>query len=113
MAALYANENFPRRVVERLRTLGHDVLTTQEAGRAGQAIPDAEVLAFAIQNGRAIVTLNRRDFIRLHREVPGHAGIIVCAEDPDREGQASRIHEAISTCNALAGRLLRVNLPNR
>ena len=39
MAHLYANENFPRKVVEFLREMGHDVLTTFEAGNAGQAIP--------------------------------------------------------------------------
>jgi Domain of unknown function (DUF5615) len=47
MARLYANENFPLQAVEELRQLGHDVLTTQQTGKAGQAIPDAQVLAFA------------------------------------------------------------------
>lgn len=32
MARFYSNENFPLPVVERLRALGHDVLTTYEAG---------------------------------------------------------------------------------
>ena len=35
MARLYANENFPLPVVEELRRLGHEVLTTYEAGDAG------------------------------------------------------------------------------
>jgi len=35
MARLYANENFPLQVVEELRRAGHDVLTTREAGKAG------------------------------------------------------------------------------
>lgn len=52
MAAIYANENFPRRVVEALRTLGHDVLTSQEAGRANQMVPDEDVLSFAVEQGR-------------------------------------------------------------
>ena len=30
MARLYSNENFPLPVVERLRALGHEVLTIQE-----------------------------------------------------------------------------------
>ena len=34
MASLYSNENFPKRVVDELRRLGHDVLTSYEAGRA-------------------------------------------------------------------------------
>jgi hypothetical protein len=60
VARLYANENFPRQVVERLRELGHDVLTTQKAGRAGQSVPDPEVLAFATREQRAVLTINRR-----------------------------------------------------
>lgn len=48
MARLYANENLPLQVAEALRQHGHDVLTTADAGNAGRAIPDTEVLAFAI-----------------------------------------------------------------
>ena len=65
MANLYANENFPLKVVEELRRLGHDVLTTQEAGKAGQAVPDEEVLDYARAASRAVLT-NRRHFIRPH-----------------------------------------------
>jgi len=36
MARLYGDENFPYPVVLALRRLGHDVLTAQEAGKAGQ-----------------------------------------------------------------------------
>ena len=32
MARLYANENFPQPVVETLRRLGHDILTTHDTG---------------------------------------------------------------------------------
>ena len=45
MARLYADEQFPRSVVELLRELGHDVLTVQEAGCRADA--DPQVLAFA------------------------------------------------------------------
>ena len=38
MADCYANENFPLPVVEALRELGHNLLTTYESGKAGQAI---------------------------------------------------------------------------
>ena len=41
MASLYSNENFPKRVVEELRRLGHDVLTSYETGRGNQRIPDS------------------------------------------------------------------------
>lgn len=66
MVRLYADEQFPRIATEYLRSLGHDVLTVQEAGNAGKS--DPEVLAFAIADNRAILTQNRRDFVRLHRE---------------------------------------------
>ncbi|HEY51889.1 MAG TPA: DUF5615 family PIN-like protein [Caldilineae bacterium] len=113
MARLYANENFPREVVIALRQLGHDVLTVQEAGNGGRGIPDDEVLAFAIQGERAVITLNRRDFIRLHRVQPAHAGIIVCTQDDDTLGQAQRIHDAMLVLETLAEHLIRVNRPLR
>ena len=70
MAMLYANEQFPRQVVQRLWEFGHDVLTVLEAGQANQRIPDDQVLHFASQAGRIVLTINRRDFIRLHRNSP-------------------------------------------
>lgn len=109
MASFYANENFPRRTVEALRALGHDVLTTQEAGNAGQAIPDHDVLDFATRAGRAVLTLNRRDFIRLHMRGLVHAGIVVCTEDTDTTAQARRVHESVTSLPVLAGQLVRVN----
>jgi predicted nuclease of predicted toxin-antitoxin system len=109
MAKLYSNENFPLPVVERLRSLGHDVVTIQETGKADQAMPDREVLAFAIREGRAVLTLNRLHFIRLHQQDASHSGIIVCTFDLDFEGQARRIHEAITSQGNLHGQLLRVN----
>ncbi|MGE0610161.1 MAG: DUF5615 family PIN-like protein [Pirellulales bacterium] len=111
MALLYSNENFPRPVVEELRRRGHDVLTVLEAGKADQAISDDEVLKFAASLGRAVLTLNRKHFIRLHREQPLHAGIIVCTYDPDFAGQAARLHAVLQSESRLNGQLLRVNRP--
>lgn len=109
MARFYSNENFPFPVVEELRRLGHDVLTIQETGQAGRAMSDEAVLAFAIQQERAVLTLNRKHFIRLHHEQSQHAGIIVCTFDGDFVGQAGRIHTAIETEAQLSGQLIRVN----
>jgi len=115
MAAIYANENFPRRVVEALRELGHDVLTSQETGRAHQMVPDEEALRFAIAERRAVVTLNRLDFFRLHRDTGGnHTGIIACTRDnADPVGFARRIDEAIRSFESLEGRLLRIVRPSK
>ncbi len=113
MAKLYSNENFPLPAVEELRRLGHDVLTVAEAGHAEQAIPDDEVLAFAVSLERAVLTINRKHFIKLHREQPVHSGIIVCTLDADFIGQAGRIDEAIVSSESLSGELLRVNRPQK
>lgn len=109
MARLYCNENFPFAAVEALKSLGHDVLTTLEAGKAGQAIPDDDVLLFATQNQRGVLTMNRRDFIKLHTKNADHEGIIVCKFDTDYQGLANRIHTLLQTQTTLKGQLLRVN----
>ncbi len=108
MARLYANENFPLEVVIRLRDFGHDVLTTHEAGKSNQAIEDDAVLRFAISTGRCVITLNRRDFIRLHQTVPLHSGIIVCTENRDYPDFAGMIDEVIRQSEPLANTLIRV-----
>lgn len=109
MARLYANENFPRPVVEALRRLGHDVLTIQETGRAEQAVRDEEVLAFAVGEERAVLTLNRKHFVQLHRRRTDHSGIIVCTFDRDFSRQAQRIHDAVAADSAMTDRLIRIN----
>lgn len=111
MAALYSNENFPLPAVQELRRLGHDVLTIQETGQAGNALPDEMVLSSAADQGRILVTFNRKHFIRLHRANPKHAGIIVCTFDPDFTALAWRIDEAIAGQQELTGQLVRVNRP--
>ena len=88
------------------------MLTVLEAGKAEQAISDLEVLSFATGLGRAVLTLNRKHFIRLHIEQPAHAGIIVCTYDPDFVAQATRIHEVISSYENLNGQLVRVTRPS-
>jgi len=110
-AKLYADENVPRRPVEALRGLGYDVLTCYEAGNAGQGIPDEEVLRFATDHGRAVLTMNRRDFFHLDRRTRNHAGIVACTEDADCERQAARIHTAITAVADVRGKVVRVNRP--
>jgi predicted nuclease of predicted toxin-antitoxin system len=109
LARFYADEQFPRRVVELLREMGHDVLTVQEAERRGDS--DAEVLAFATSDDRAVITLNRKDFFKLHRIDQEHSGIIACTDDQDRERLANNIHDAIKGLESLAGLEIRVRKP--
>jgi predicted nuclease of predicted toxin-antitoxin system len=112
MARLYVDEQFPKVVSGLLQSMGHDVLTVQEAGNGNLGIPDEEVLSFAISDNRAVVTINRHDFIRLHRADSEHFGIIVCTNDPDRSRMAARIDAAISAQESLKGELIRVVRPS-
>lgn len=108
MSLLYADENFPAGVVAELRALGHDAITAHEAGQANQKIPDAAVLAYAIQLGRAVLTHNRRHFIKLHKTTPNHAGIIVCTVDKNASALAQRIHQAVLSEGPLDNKLIRI-----
>ncbi|MGB3293972.1 MAG: DUF5615 family PIN-like protein [Phormidesmis sp.] len=108
MALFYTDEQFPLPVVEHLRELGHDVLTVQEAGKAGHGIPDDEVLAFAVTQQRAVLTLNRHDFVKLHRASAVHFGVIACTNDRNWALFAERIHQAVAEEQSLEGRLIRV-----
>lgn len=84
MARFYTNENVPLPVVTVLRRLGHDVLTSHDAARANAAVPDHEVLSFAIAKSRILVSHNRRHFLQLHnRRTTPHTGIVLCTADPD------------------------------
>ena len=111
MARLLADENFPIPVSAELRSLGHNVVTLQEAGKTDRGFSDAAVLALAAEQDRAILTLNRRHFVRLHRESESHAGIVVCSLDIDFVGQARRINREIESVDGLSGRLVRINRP--
>jgi len=112
VARLMADENVPLQVIEALRLLGHDVVLAGES-RQGSGAPDSVVLSEACLDQRAVLTLDRRDFIQLHRQQPDHEGIIVCTFDPDFVGQAARIHAALPSGGPLRGTLLRVNRPPR
>ncbi len=112
MAHLYADENFPFPVVEELKSLGHDVLTLQETGNAGQSVPDEIVLEYATRDRRALLTMNRKHFIHLHRSSSHHAGIVVCSFDPRFVNQAQRINAAIESHEGnLNGKLIRISRP--
>lgn len=112
MAQLYADENFDYPVVAQLRSLGHDVLTAQEAGQAQQSIADLAVLTFAVALGRAVLTFNRRHFQRLHLQSSAHCGIITCSKDDDTVALAGRIHQAIAGRASLNGQLILIIKPS-
>ena len=113
MARLYSNENFPLPVVEELREFGHDVLTIQETGKANQAVSDEDVLAFANKEQRILLTLNRRHFIRLHKQHETHAGILACTFDPDFSAFAARIDQALQENHDHSQMVVRINRPQQ
>jgi hypothetical protein len=112
VARFYSNENIALQVVTELRRLGHDVVTSLDAGKANAAVPDSEVLSFAGAESRVLLSHNRRHFLRLHRHrTEDHAGIVLCTFDPDFRGQAQRIHAAVASMSEVRNQLIRVNRP--
>jgi predicted nuclease of predicted toxin-antitoxin system len=93
--SLYFDEQQRDRVAARLEMEGYDVLTTSKAGLASLKTPDEAQLAFASEQGRAIVTSDMADFIGLHRRwwerSRHHAGIIIVT--PNRS--PGEIHDGI------------------
>lgn len=113
MIDLYSNENFPFDMVQALRQLGYNVLTSYDAGQANQGIPDDRVLSFAQQQNRAVITLNRDDFISLHRSGIQHSGIIICKSDRDYFGQVQALHTYLQNQRDFMNRLIRVKKQNQ
>jgi predicted nuclease of predicted toxin-antitoxin system len=106
----YTNENIAVQVVVQLRELGHDVLTSLEAGNANRAVPDAEVLAFAAADRGVLVSHNRRDFVRLHQHrTQPHAGMVLCTFDADFRALARRIDQAVAATSDVADQVIRIN----
>ena len=113
MFRFYSNENLATELVLELRRLGHDVLTSYEAGNANQGIPDDVVLSTAATANRSIVTFNRDDFLALHRTDIDHSGIVICKDDPDRIGLAKVLHDYLMAQQSLENRLIRVLKTNK
>jgi predicted nuclease of predicted toxin-antitoxin system len=87
MAAIkvYLDEDVHAFIAHALRLRSWEALTTQEAGRRRDT--DLDQIAFASEQGYAILTYNIRDFPRLHTEILAggktHAGLIVgTRQDP-------------------------------
>jgi len=100
-------------MVELLREKGYNILTSKEAGQANQAIADPSVLEFGIKSNRIIITLNRDDFIYLHRKNQQHYGIIICKTDRDYQGQVEFLHNYLQTQVSLERRLIRIKKQNQ
>ena len=100
---LLANENFPAPAIRRLRAEGVDVLSVAELMPASS---DVEVLAFARQEGRWIVTFDRDygDMVIRHRMPPPPAILYLRQEAYPPEKSAELVlammalHERVEGC---------------
>jgi predicted nuclease of predicted toxin-antitoxin system len=85
--ALYLDEDVHPTLAKILRERGFDVLTTAKVGMLEKS--DPEQLKFAAAQGRAILTYNVRDYVRLAQQYAeqrrSHAGIVVSDQLPLRE----------------------------
>jgi Domain of unknown function (DUF5615) len=72
----------------------------------------SELSQLIIENDRAVITLNRKDFFKLHRLDREHGGIITCTDDRDRERLANNIHNAVQGLESLSGLEIRVCKPS-
>ena len=84
---LLVDEDVRPLLAETLRRRGFDARHVTELDRGG--LSDAEQLAFAVEQQRAILTHNVRDFILLDREYRArgliHCGILVSDQLPFRD----------------------------
>lgn len=87
-ASLLTDEQISVRVAQRLTALGFDVASARDLHLLG--MKDWELMAWAIQHRRAVVTENGPDFWREHckcaKEGVNHPGVLVIgAWDPDEQ----------------------------
>ena len=89
-----------RQIVSSLRATGHDTVTVNEADLQGQE--DPTVLAHALQERRVLLTMNCRDFLRLHEAGHAHIGILCIYKDrdPSRNMTLAEIIRAIANLEA-------------
>jgi predicted nuclease of predicted toxin-antitoxin system len=84
-----------------LRADGHDVVAIGELEKNGT--PDPEVFNLAQSLERVLLTHNAEDFHALHREIPGHRGIIAVyrGADPRKNMNHAQIPAAIRRLETL------------
>jgi hypothetical protein len=109
---IYLDADVHTFIAHALRLHGWDVLTTQEAQQ--REANDLEQIAFAAEQGYAILSYNVRDFPRLHYELvasgPMHGGIIVATQDDPRRNLRA-LFNLLNTLSAEAmrGQLVYLN----
>lgn len=86
-ARLYLDEDVLPELARVLRAAGHEVVSAHEVAALG--VSDEEQLGRAAAEGRALLTFNYRDFLKLAREWFGagrsHAGVVSYGQYRHRE----------------------------
>jgi hypothetical protein len=99
--------------VNLLSEAGHDVLTVNQSRLTSR--PDVEVLEFAVQSGRVLLTRNAQDFFILHKSNTNHLGILAEYQDQDgsKNMSAPEVVRAVSNIERsgweIAGQFISLN----
>ena len=105
---LYLDEDVFKGVAPALRARGFDAVSVHDLRHYGWS--DAQHLAYAAEEGRALFGSNAVDHVSLHREYIGaeksHAGIVVAKQLPIRE-TIRRLLDLVNrvTCDELKNQL--------
>jgi hypothetical protein len=98
---LFTDEHVFGTLARELRNRGYDVESCSEAGRADLGLSDADHLEYATGRGRAVLTFDHGDFVRLDVEwkLAGrvHAGIIMPAQVEDIGELLRRVERHLNT----------------
>jgi len=98
---LLLDEMFTDDIAQQLRTKGYDVISVV-ADPALVGLPDDQILAYAIAEGRALVTANIKDFVPLDAQYraadQSHAGLILVSTKtfPQNRGFPSAVTAALA-----------------
>ncbi|MDH7486266.1 MAG: DUF5615 family PIN-like protein [Anaerolineae bacterium] len=95
---LYFDEDVSIDIVNNLRTRGFDVICARDVGMLHR--DDDAQLAFAVSQGRALVTHNRHDFEMRHAQYSEarrtHCGIIIARRRPRPSHVVSRLLDLLN-----------------
>jgi predicted nuclease of predicted toxin-antitoxin system len=101
---LLANETVPRRLVEALRSAGHDLVWIAEDE---PSTSDSDVLERAIRESRVLLTFDK-DFgeLAFKRRLPSHCGVILVRLPPVPDEVTRLVLEAMGSGVAFVGRFV-------
>ena len=108
---IFVDAMVPTQIVHKLRRLGYDAETVQQyqgTSEPAAGLSDEIVLQVASLRRRVLLTLNDKDFRKLHWSTRGHHGIIICNETQDYLKRAKEIDDAIKSNAPLARKLIDI-----